>query len=193
MKLTLQTTTTAPNASRPLLQGVERTLGFVPNMIGVIGNSPAALEGYLNFSGALAKGSLSHKLREQIALATAEINGCGYCLSAHTLLGGKAGLGTEEITAARQANAEDVKSDAALKLARAVITKRGKINDEELQAAKAANLTDGEIIEVVSHVALNILTNYTNNLVQTDIDFPVVKPGVYQNATCTTESCACSH
>ena len=117
MKLALQTTTTAPTASRPLLEGVQKSLGFVPNMMGVIANSPAALEGYLSLSGALAKGALPPKLREQIALAVAEINGCGYCLSAHTLLGGMAGLATDEILSARKSAAADSKSDAALKLA----------------------------------------------------------------------------
>ncbi len=191
MKLALQTTTTAPSASRPLLEGVQKSLGFVPNMMGVIGNSPAALEGYLSLSGALAKGALSGKLREQIALAVGEINGCGYCLSAHTLLGGKAGLGTDEILSARKSSAADNKSDAALKLARVVTLQRGVIADADLQAARAANLSDAEIIEVVAHVALNILTNYTNNLVQTTIDFPEVKPGELEPETCSTESCGC--
>jgi AhpD family alkylhydroperoxidase len=162
-------------------------------MMGVIANSSAALEGYLSLSGSLAKGALSGKLREQIALAVAEINGCGYCLSAHTLLGGMAGLTTDEILAARKSSASDSKSDAALKLARAVTLQRGIISDTDLQAARAANLSDAEIIEVVAHVALNILTNYTNNVVQTTIDFPEVKPGELEPEACAAESCACSH
>lgn len=193
MKLALQTTTTAPTASRPLLEGVQKSLGFVPNMMGVIANSPAALEGYLSLSGALAKGALPPKLREQIALAVAEINGCGYCLSAHTLLGGKAGLGADEILAARKSSAADSKSDAVLKLAHAITRQRGAIADSELQAARSAGLSDAEIIEVVAHVALNILTNYTNNLVETTIDFPEVKPGQLEPETCTSEGCCCSH
>jgi uncharacterized peroxidase-related enzyme len=193
MKLALQTTTTAPSTSRPLLEGVQRSLGFVPNMMGVIANSPAALEGYLSLSGALAKGALSGKLREQIALAVAEINGCGYCLSAHTLLGGKVGLATDEIIAARKSAATDSKSDAALKLARAVTLQRGVIADCDLQFARAASLNDAEIIEVVAHVALNILTNYTNNVAQTIIDFPEIKPGKLEPETCTIEGCGCSH
>ena len=193
MKLALQTTTSAPAASRPLLEGVKRSLGFVPNMMGVIANSPAALEGYLSLSGALAKGVLPAKLREQIALAVAEINGCGYCLSAHTLLGGKAGLAADEIFAARKSAAADSKSDAVLKLARAITLQSGNISAEDLQAARTAELSDAEIIEIVQHVALNVLTNYTNNVAHTVIDFPEVKPGITESEACALESCGCAH
>jgi uncharacterized peroxidase-related enzyme len=183
--------TTSTGKTEQLFTAVQSKLGFVPNMMRVLGNSPAALEGYLNLSGALAGGVLVPRLREQIALAVAEINGCGYCLSAHTLLGGKAGLATEEILAARNSSAADSKSDAALKLARAVTLQRGVIGDADLQSARAASLNDAEIIEVVQHVALNILTNYTNNVAQTVIDFPEVKPGKLE--ACTTEGCGCGN
>jgi uncharacterized peroxidase-related enzyme len=174
-----------------LFTAVQGKLGFVPNMMRVLGNSPAALEGYLELSGALAAGVLAPKLREQIALAVAEINCCGYCLSAHTLLGGKAGLTADEILNARRSAAADSKSDAALKLTRAVTLQRGVIADSDLQASRVAGLNDAEIIEVVQHVALNILTNYTNNVAQTIIDFPEVKPGKLEPETCTAEGCGC--
>ena len=184
---------TSTGKAEQLFTAVQGKLGFVPNMMRVLGNSSAALEGYLNLSGALAGGLLAPKLREQIALALAEINGCGYCLSAHTLLGGKAGLAADEILAARNSSATDSKSDAAIKLARAVTLQRGVIADSDLQAARVAGLSDAEIIEVVQHVALNILTNYTNNVAQTVIDFPEVKPGKLESETCNTEGCGCSH
>ena len=180
---------TSTGKAEQLFTAVQGQLGFVPNLMRVLGNSPAALEGYLNLRGALAGGVLAPRLREQIALAVGEINGCGYCLSAHTLLGGKTGLAADEILAARKSSAADGKSDAALKLARAVTLQRGMIADSDLQAARVAGLSDAEIIEVVQHVALNILTNYTNNVAQTVIDFPEVKPGKLE--PCTTESCGC--
>jgi len=169
--------TAATGKTQQLFSAVHSKLGFVPNLMRVLGNSPAALEGYLSFSGALAGGTLSPKLREQLALAVAEINGCGYCLSAHTLLGGKAGLTPDETLEARRVAATDEKSNAALKLARVVMLQRGLIADCELQAARKSGLSDAEIIEVVQHVALNILTNYTNSVARTVIDFPEVVPG----------------
>lgn len=165
-----------------LFNTVQKGLGFVPNLMRVLGNSPAAIEGYLGFSTTLAGGLLTAKLREQIALAVGEINGCGYCLSAHTLLGGKAGLSQEEILAARRSSATDSKADAALKFARSVTLQRGNVADSDLQAVRNAGLNDAEIVEVVQNVVLNILTNYTNNVARTVIDFPEVKPGELEAA-----------
>jgi alkylhydroperoxidase family enzyme len=68
----------APAAARPLLEAVKKQIGSVPNLFRVVANSPAALEGYLGLNGALAKGSLDSKTRERIAIAVAELNGCGY-------------------------------------------------------------------------------------------------------------------
>ena len=76
----------APPQARASLELVKKQLGSVPNLFRVIANSPAALEGYLGLSGALGKGALDARTRERIALAVAESNGCGYCLSAHTYL-----------------------------------------------------------------------------------------------------------
>jgi uncharacterized peroxidase-related enzyme len=181
----------APQNIAALYEAVKRKMGLVPNMIKTLAHSEAALQGYLGLRDALAAGVLAPKLREQIALAVAEINGCGYCLSAHTLLGGKVGLAADEILAARNSTAADSKSDAAIKLASAVTLQRGMIADSELQAARVAGLNDAEIIEVVQHVALNILKNYTNNVAQTVIDFPEVKPGKLE--ACTTEGYGCGN
>src|ERR1700747_3641907 len=78
---------TSPAASQALLEGVHKQLGSVPNLFRLVANSPAALEGYLGMMGALAKGTLPAATRERIALAVAEVNGCGYCLAAHAYLG----------------------------------------------------------------------------------------------------------
>ncbi len=183
----------ATGKNKELFSAVQGKLGIVPNLMRVLGNSPAALEGYLALSGALATGLLSGKLREQIALAVAEINACGYCLSAHTLLGGKAGLSRDEIFAARRSSAADAKADAAIKLARTITVQHGQISDGDLQSARDAGLSDAEVIEVVEHVALNILTNYTNNVARTVIDFPEVKPGDIESETpaaCTAPGCS---
>lgn len=168
----------ATGKAKQLFDGAQAKLGIVPNLFRVFGNSPAALEGYLNLSGALAGGVLNAKVREQIALAVAEINFCGYCLSAHTFLGGKAGLSESEIIAARKVSATDEHTAAILNLARTIVVQRGELSTAEFQTAKNAHLTDAEIVETVANVALNILTNYLNHVAQTLVDFPEVKPGL---------------
>lgn len=165
----------APAAARPLLEDAKKQLGSVPNLFRVVANSPAALEGYLALNGALSKGHLDAKTRERIAIAVAEINGCGYCLSAHSYLGKNvAKLDDEEITANRSGASNDIKADAAVQFAVKLVRERGHVGDADLDAVKAAGFDDAQIIEIVLHVALNTLTNYVNEVAKTEIDFPVV-------------------
>ncbi len=165
----------APAASQPLLEAVEKQLGVVPNLFRLVANSPAALQGYLGLSGALSKGALPAATRERIALAVAEINGCNYCLSAHTYLGKNlAKLDDAEITANRNGASNDPKADAAVRFAAKVARERGHVSDDDVRAVKLAGYDDAQVIEIVLHVALNTWTNYINEVAKTDIDFPVV-------------------
>ena len=167
----------APVASRPLLQAVNKQLGVVPNLFRLVANSPAALEGYLNLSEALGKGALPAATRERIALAVAEINGCGYCLSAHTYLGKNvAKLDDAEMTANRSGASNDPRADAAVRFAAKVVRERGHVSDEDVRAVKAAGYDEAQVIEIVLHVALNTWTNYINEVGKTDVDFPSVSP-----------------
>lgn len=165
----------APAASQSLLQAVQKQLGVVPNLFRLVSNSPAALEGYLGLSGALNKGSLPAATRARIALAVAEINGCDYCLSAHTYLGKNvAKLDDAEISANRGGGSNDPKADAAVRFAAKVVRERGHVSEEDVRAVKNAGYDDAQIIEIVLHVALNTWTNYVNTVAKTEIDFPVV-------------------
>ena len=166
----------APTNSQPMLKAVNAQLGSVPNLFRLVANSPAALEGYLSMSGALRKGTLSAATGERIALAVAEINGCGYCLAAHTYLGKNlAKLDDGEIAANRDGHSHDAKADAAVRFAAQVVRSRGHTKNEDLQAVRDAGYTDAQIIEIVQHVALNTWTNYINEVAKTDIDFPQVE------------------
>ena len=166
----------APAAAQPLLRAVQQQIGSVPNLFRLVANSPAALEGYLGMSGALSKGSLPAPTRERIALAVAQINGCGYCLSAHSYLGKNlAKLSDAEITANRHGSSLDPKADAAVRFAVKVVQERGLVSDADVQAVRMAGYDDAQIVEIVQHVALNTWTNYVNSVAQTEIDFPVAQ------------------
>jgi uncharacterized peroxidase-related enzyme len=160
----------APAASVPLLENVKKSIGMLPNVFTTLAHSPAALGSYLQASQAFGKASLSAVERESIALATSQLNECEYCLAAHTLFGGKAGMSAEAIRSAR-----DGKLNAYTVLARHVVETHGRVSDEQLAAARAAGLTDAKIIEVVMQVALLTITNYVNNVAATDVDFPAVE------------------
>jgi uncharacterized peroxidase-related enzyme len=162
----------ATGQAKELLAAVQAKLGVTPNLMKTLAHSPAALEGYLSLNAALAKGQLSAKVREQLALEVAQQNGCEYCLAAHSLLGKNAGLKPEQIIAARKGQSEDGRAE--LELAGQVLGARGNLTDQQLATARAAGISDGEIAEVVAHVALNVLTNYFNVLARTEVDFPPV-------------------
>lgn len=165
----------APAASRTMLQSVQKMLGVVPNLFRTVSISSAALEGYLGMLGALGKGSLPSATRERIALAIAEVNGCSYCLSAHTYLGKNvAHLADDELTANRSGRSSDPKAEAALQFAIKVAQARGHVTDADVRAVKAAGYDDAQVIEIVQHVGLNTWTNYLNEVARTEVDFPLV-------------------
>lgn len=174
-RLTAVNPTEATGKTKDLFAAVNAKLGMVPNMMRTMAASPAVLEAYLGFSGTL-NSTLDAREREQIALAVAEANGCDYCAAAHSLIGKMVGLAPEAILAARQAAAASPRQQALLTLAVAVANSRGKVSDAELAAARAAGLDDAAIAEVVANVALNVFTNFFNNVAQTTIDFPKPAP-----------------
>ena len=172
----------ADGKAATLLAAVKAKLGVVPNMTRHMARSPAVLEAYLGFAGSLAGGVVTPSLREQLALVTAEINGCEYCLSAHALLGKGAGLSAGDIASARGGDATDPRVRAALRFARALIEGRGRVGDADVQALRDAGYDDGAIGEIIANVALNIFTNYFNNVTNPVVDFPRVTPRVLAKA-----------
>ncbi len=176
----------ATGKAKELLDAVHGKLGLVPNITRAMANSPAVLEGYLGLSGALGKGSLSAKNREQIALAVGQANQCDYCLAAHSAIGKMVGLTPDQILDSRRGTAIDPKADAVIRFARKLVDERGRVSDADVAEVRAAGLNDGGIAEVVTNVALNIFTNYFNHVAETDIDFPKVEPIVDHHEVCAS-------
>jgi uncharacterized peroxidase-related enzyme len=164
-----------PLKSRPMLDAVEKKFGRVPNMIQTLAHSPAALGFYLAQAQALAGGALEPQLRELIALAAAGFNRCDYCASAHTLAGKGAGIDPAALAGSLAGESAHRKTRAALDFVRQILMKNGHVDDEALVALRKAGYDDGEIVEIVAHVGMNIFTNYFNHIAGTVIDFPLVK------------------
>jgi uncharacterized peroxidase-related enzyme len=157
------------------LSGVKAKIGAVPNIYATFAHSSAVLNGYLAFSEALTKGRLTRAQRESIALAIGQANSCQYCLSAHTLLAKGVGLNPTAVRDARNGQSADPLTDALVKLAVKIVNQRGVLSDTDIDEARVHAVDDGLIIEVIGNVALNTLTNYTNHIAGTEIDFPVVQ------------------
>jgi len=164
----------ATGQAQRLLQGVEGKLGFVPNIMRTMANSPAVLQSYLEFSNALSKGNLSQKFREQVALAVSEVNACQYCLAAHSAIGRMVGLSEEAIEDSRRGESPDPKEATVLAFTRNVVTNRGWVNDEEVAKLRKVGFSQGDIVELIANISLTLFTNYFNHVAKTEVDFPEV-------------------
>lgn len=174
-RITIPAPEATPARSTPMLDAVKAQLGVAPNLFRLMAASPAVLEGFLALSAALGK-TLDVKTRNRIALATAAVNGCDYCMSAHRYLGANfAKLDEEEMHLNGLGRSRDAKADAAIAFAAKVAQARGKVSDNDIATLRHAGFSDAQAIEIVANVALNVLTNLINNVAQTDIDFPVVR------------------
>ena len=167
----------ARGAAADLLAEVRAVTGALPNTVKVMANSPALLRGYLGLAGALAAGELSEAVNEQLALLVAEENRCAYCLAAHSFIARRLlGLDEDVISGARRGVSSDPRTAAVLGFAAAVVRDRGGVSDDAVAAAREAGLTEGELVEIVGHVAVNVLTNYVNRLARVELDFPTARP-----------------
>jgi uncharacterized peroxidase-related enzyme len=173
-RLSIPALDATPEASKSTLNTVHKQLGVVPNLFRLIGSSPAALTGFAGFQGALSK-TFDVKTRERIALAVAQVNGCDYCLSAHTYLGlNLAKISPDEIALNRKGASRDAKANAAVQFAAKVAKERGHVSDTDIESVRDSGFTDAQIVEIVALVAENSFTNYLNEVAKTEIDFPVV-------------------
>lgn len=164
---------TATGTSKELFDVIHSKLGMVPNMMKTMGNSSAVLNAYLSFSDALGKSSIGKKLGELIALTSANVNGCEYCNAAHSFISEKMiGLDKQTIEAAKESNSVDLKEKAALNFVRVLLEKRGRVSGEDIDKVKASGYSNGEVTEIIAHTALNIFTNYFNNALDVELDFP---------------------
>ncbi|MEZ5886354.1 MAG: peroxidase-related enzyme [Paracoccaceae bacterium] len=170
----LNDTSASPEAAA-IFAAVKARIGMVPNLYRTTGHSPATLSALLGLGEALGKGGFTAEEREAVALTVGQTNGCDYCLSAHSAISSGLKVPAAEIAANRQAASATPRTGAILKLARAITEKRGLIADADLEAARAAGLTNADVVETVGAVVQNIFTNYLNHVFATDIDFPVVR------------------
>ncbi len=164
----------ANDEQKALLDAIETQLGMVPNFLKVFANSPVALRAFLGLHGVANAGSLDAMTRERIALTLAQQNECEYCVSAHTAIGHKSGLTSAEIGAARAGNSADARAQAALTFARSLMDNRGEISTLELAAMRSAGYSESDIVEVITHVGMNFLTNILGKASRVAVDFPKV-------------------
>lgn len=154
---------TAAGPARDVLAELERRHGRTSPMIRAMANSPAVLQAYRDFNRALKRAELSPKLRTEIALAVAQQNGCEYCLASYTAAERTLGLTEREIADARRGQSADAQDQAALDLARGIVTDARRVTDCDVETIREIGFSDAELAEIVATVALNQFTNAFNN------------------------------
>lgn len=173
-RLFTQAASEASGHAAQLFSAIKGAVGKVPNAyLGIGSNSPLALEAALNLDGALRKSSLSAKEIEVVKLAVSQDAGCDYCLAAHTLLGGKAGLSGAAIVAVRHGQPSgDARLDALARFVHTVVSTRGDVPAEVVEAVQQAGYSDAQIVDTLLAVSAITFTNLFNRVNATEIDFP---------------------
>ena len=176
-RLTLHTHDTAPEASRPFVDKAIANNGFLPNLIGVLANSPQALQTYMTVSGINAETSLTLAEREVVQITAARIHGCDFCVAGHTAIAlKKAQLPVETVRALQQgASTGDARLDAVRAFSEAVIATRGGVGDDAYRAFLDAGYNEQQALEVVLGISLATLCNFANTLAGSAIN-PQLQP-----------------
>ncbi|MFG2078110.1 carboxymuconolactone decarboxylase family protein [Nonomuraea maritima] len=165
-----------PAHVRNTLDKVGMQFGFVPNMFATLASNPAVLDVVMTLQGSLAR-VLDARTRHTIALAVSEANGCDYCLAVHSYVSSElGGMSSDDIDLARSGSSIDPKRAAVARFAQQVVESRGRVSDADLAAVRGAGYTDPQILAIVTVAVQALLTNFINNVNQTDIDIPAASP-----------------
>jgi uncharacterized peroxidase-related enzyme len=171
-RFTAHTPQSAPAASRPLLEGIQRAFGFVPNLFGVFAESPAALDGALAIFEAFSKSSLSTTEQQLVMLAVSEANDCGYCVAAHSTIAKRmVKVDPALVDAARRREPlADAKLDALVRFTRQVVEQRGTLADADVAAFLDAGYTRAQVVEVLLGVGMKTFNNYVDHIAHTPLN-----------------------
>lgn len=164
----------AKPASAEILANVEKKYGFIPNLMAVFADSPAALGAYVLLSDQVGKTAFSPEEQQAILIAASYENGCEYCVAAHSMVAVKmAGMSPEKLNAVRTgASLSDKKLDELVRFTKEIVSERGYVRKESLERFFAVGYTNQHALEVVLGVAMKTLSNYTNHIAKTPLDAP---------------------
>ncbi|OFW98725.1 MAG: hypothetical protein A3E78_12870 [Alphaproteobacteria bacterium RIFCSPHIGHO2_12_FULL_63_12] len=160
-RVTLLTIDDAPPGMRSALEELQARFGELPPCVRAAANSPRALDGLLALSGSLGWGRIEEDLADRIAIAVAVVNDCTHLEDMHRCaLRRNCEVSEDEIARARAGHSVNPRYDAALQFAVEIAHARGRVSDDSFRAIRSAGFTDEEIIEIISHVALQTFGNY---------------------------------
>ncbi len=166
----LHTAETAGDA-KPLVEGAQKAFGFLPNLLATMAESPALLEGYMALAGIFDKADLSETERQIILMTNNRLNGCNYCMAAHSTISQMKGVPDDVVASLRAGTAlDDPKLEALRQFAQTINETRGWPTDADVEALIAAGYTKRTVLEVVLGTSLKVMSNYTNHIAETPVD-----------------------
>lgn len=167
----IHTVETAPEGSKEILAGAKKSLGFIPNLYGIMAEAPTALKAYNGLSDNFEKSSFNSTEKQIVLLATSYVNGCNYCMAVHSTIGQMHNVPQDVIDALRNNKPiADAKLETLRKFANAVVEKRGWISVSEVEDFQSAGYSKAQLLEVVVGVTQKTLSNYINHIVKTPLD-----------------------
>ena len=167
----VHTAETAPSNAKPLLEKSVKAFGFVPNLHGVMAESPAILEAYQTIHAIFNKTNLSETERQIILMTNNRLNGCTYCMAAHTMIS-KMGKVPEDVIESLRSGSPiaDAKLEALRVFTEKMNTSRGEPSDSDLEAFFAQGYTKETVLDVILGTSFKVLSNYTNHVAHTPVD-----------------------
>ena len=172
-EFTLHTEHTAPDKSKPFLQAAKSAYGFVPNLIGTMGSSPSLVEGYMALAGIFDKTELTETERQIILMTNNRLNGCVYCMAAHTTISQMHHVSTDVIEALRSGTEiSDPKLEALRIFTTNINESRGWPTENQVATFIAAGYTQQSVLDVILGTSLKVMSNYTNHIAETALDEP---------------------
>lgn len=190
---TTHTIESAPAGSKPILEAVKGKFGFVPNLLGRLAEAPNVLKAYLDLDAATSAGSLSAVEKQIVQIGTSRINGCEYCVAAHSVISDMQKLPADVIEAVREDKPiADSKLEALRQFTKVVVSKQGWACENSVSAFLAAGYTKAQVLEVVLSVTQKTLSNYANHILGTPVDQAFEPRRISLKAECSSTSCKAS-
>lgn len=167
----IHNTDTAPQGSKQILEGAEKSLGFIPNLYGIMSESPSVLKAYNSLSDNFDNSSFTDAEKQIVLLATSYINKCHYCIAVHSTLAQMKKIDKSIVDAIRNNQPiTDPKLEVLRKITQAIVEKRGWISEDEIEEFLNADYTKAQLLEIIIGVAQKTLSNYVNHIVKTPLD-----------------------
>lgn len=170
-EFTVHDENSAPEELASALAQAKQRFGFIPNLYGVLAESPQAYNAYQAVSEQFRASSLSKEAQHVVWLTVSRHNGCDYCVAVHSTTAAMARVDSAVIDAIREDKPiEDPQLEAVRRFTRAVVEERGWVPEEELEAFFAAGFAQRQVLDILTGVAMKTLSNYTNHIAHTPLD-----------------------